>query len=124
MEIARNRIATLPLPPCDDADLTTPSRRSALRVSFGQLIESHYIQVGQRVYSKKRDIVATVKADSQIHWGDQVGSIHKIAALAQGKSAFNGWEYWYCEDHEGKLISIDQLRERYRMQHIPEEHDG
>lgn len=124
VEIARNRIATLPLPLCDDADLTTPSRRSAPRVSFGQLIESHYIQVGQRVYSKKRDIVATVKADSQIHWGDQVGSIHKIAALAQGKSAFNGWEYWYCEDTEGKLISIDALREQYRARHLTGEHHG
>jgi site-specific DNA-methyltransferase (adenine-specific)/modification methylase len=122
VEIARNRIATLPMSLFDDTELITPSKRSAPRVSFGQLIEAQYIQIGQQVYSKKRDIVATVKADSQLHWGDQVGSIHKIAALAQGKSACNGWEYWYCEDAEGKLISIDALREQYRASHMIEEH--
>jgi site-specific DNA-methyltransferase (adenine-specific)/modification methylase len=124
VELARNRIATLPLSLFDDADLVTPSKRSAPRVSFGQLIEAQYIQIGQRVYSKKRDIVATVKADSQLHWGEQVGSIHKIAALAQGKSAFNGWEYWYCEDDAGQLISIDTLREQYRARHLTGEHNG
>jgi site-specific DNA-methyltransferase (adenine-specific)/modification methylase len=124
VELARNRIAALPLSLFDDADLVTPSKRSAPRVSFGQLIEAQYIQIGQRVYSKKRDIVATVKADSQLHWGEQVGSIHKIAALAQGKSAFNGWEYWYCEDDAGQLISIDTLREQYRARHLIEEPNG
>jgi len=113
VEIAKQRIKNLPLTLFDDAELITLSKRSAPRVSFGQLIEAQYIQIGQHIYSKKRDIVATVKADSQLHWGEHVGSIHKIAALAQGKSAFNGWEYWYCEDSEGNLISIDQLREQY-----------
>jgi site-specific DNA-methyltransferase (adenine-specific) len=124
VELARNRIATIPLSLFDDAALVTPSKRSAPRVSFGQLIEAQYIQIGQQVYSKKRDIVATIKADSQLSWGEQVGSIHKIAALAQGKSAFNGWEYWYCEDDQGQLISIDTLREQYRARHLTGEHNG
>jgi site-specific DNA-methyltransferase (adenine-specific)/modification methylase len=118
VEIARQRIAQIPLAHVDDAALITPSKRTAPRVRFGQLVEARYIQVGQAVYSRKRDIVATVKADSQLRWGDQAGSIHKIAALAQGKAACNGWDYWYCEDQQGNLISIDRLREQYRANHL------
>jgi site-specific DNA-methyltransferase (adenine-specific)/modification methylase len=124
VKIARQRLDTLPLAHLDDSVLITPSRRSAPRVSFGQLIAAQYIQVGQQLFSRNREVVATVKADSQLHWGDHVGSIHKIAALAQGKAAFNGWEYWYYDDQNGTLVSIDMLREQYRAQHTetPEQH--
>jgi len=114
--VARERIALLPSTLPDDADLVTRSKRDAPRVRFGQLIEADYIQVGQHLYSRDRHIVATVKADSHLRWQEQTGSIHKIAALAQNKTAYNGWEYWYCEDQEGRLISIDHLRERYRAE--------
>lgn len=115
IEVARKRIEHLPPRLFDQTVLVTKSRRLAPRVSFGQLIESQYIKVGQKVYSKDRSVVATVKADSQLLWGNTTGSIHKIAALAQNKPAFNGWEYWYCEDQEGHFTSIDVLRERYRI---------
>ena len=118
IEIARKRIDTLPMTLLDETELVTPSKRTVPRVSFGQLIESHYITVGQKVYSKDRKVVATVKADSHLLWGNVTGSIHRIAALAQNKPAFNGWEYWYCEDKEGNFISIDVLRERYRIERI------
>ncbi len=121
--IARQRIDELSATPGDDAALITPSKRSAPRVHFGQLIESQYIQIGQPLYSRQRDVVATVKADSQLRWGEHAGSIHNIAALAQGKSACNGWEYWYYEDEAGNLISIDRLREQYRSQHLIAEQD-
>ena len=117
IDIARKRIDNLPLSLLDDADLVTKSKRMVPRVSFGQLIEAHYITVGQKVFSKDRKVVATVKADSHLLWGNVTGSIHRIAALAQNKPAFNGWEYWHCEDQEGNVISIDALRERYRIEH-------
>lgn len=117
IDIARKRIDTLPITLLDETELVTPSKRTVPRVSFGQLIESHYITVGQKVFSKDRKVVATVKADSHLLWGNVTGSIHRIAALAQNKPAFNGWEYWYCEDQEGNFISIDALRERYRIEH-------
>lgn len=58
-----------------------------------------------------------VKADAHLLWGDVSGSIHRIAALAQNKPAFNGWEFWHYEDQAGNLVSIDALRERYRIEH-------
>lgn len=118
--IAQQRIDSIPLQLFSDVELITKSKRDAPRVSFGQLIESGYIHIGQKVYSKDRKIIAIVKSDSQLSWGDQIGSIHRIAAQAQNKSAFNGWEYWYCEDINGNLISIDQLREQYRLENIDE----
>jgi len=114
--IAQQRIASLPHQLFSDAELITKSKRDAPRVSFGQLIETGYVQVGQKVFSKDRKVVATIKADSQLLWEDHTGSIHRIAASIQNRPAFNGWEYWYCEDVTGKLISIDALREKYRAE--------
>lgn len=116
IQAARERIEQIPAPLFDDSELVTKSKRIEPRVSFGQLVEAQYINVGQKLYSKDRRISAVVKADSELLWGDTSGSIHKIAALAQNKPAFNGWEYWYYEDHDGNLISIDYLRERYRTE--------
>jgi site-specific DNA-methyltransferase (adenine-specific) len=117
IEIARQRIDNLLPPRSGEAELVTQSRRTAPRVSFGQLIEAHYLQAGQQVYSKDRSVEATVKADSQLLWNGTAGSIHRIAAIAQRKTASNGWEYWYCEDQQGQLISIDELREQYRVEY-------
>lgn len=116
VEIARQRIAQTPVSFLEDDLLETKSKRAMPRVGFGQLVESQYISVGQKVYSRDRNIVAIVRADSQLQWGNITGSIHKIAALAQNKPAFNGWEYWYCEDREGNLVSIDSIREQYRVE--------
>lgn len=117
VNIARNRLASISEPLLDEATLETKSKRSAPRVSFGQIIEAQYVNIGQKIYSKDRHIEATIKADSHILWGTLSGSIHKIAAIAQGKTAFNGWDYWYFEDKEGKLTSIDELRDKYRAEH-------
>ncbi len=114
--IARERISNIPLTLFDDNDLITPSKRNNPRISFGQLIESKYICIGEKVYSKDKSVIATVKADSQLSWNGQAGSIHKIAATVQGQSAFNGWDYWFVEGGEGNLVSIDALRERYRVE--------
>lgn len=117
IEIARNRIDNLPILLFDETELVTKSKRSAPRVNFGQLIEVDYIKIGQKLYSKDRKIEATVKADSQLLWGNVTGSIHRIAALAQGRAAFNGWEYWYIEDSASKLVSIDELRDHFRTEY-------
>jgi site-specific DNA-methyltransferase (adenine-specific) len=116
IDVARKRIDSLPLQLFDETELVTWSKRSAPRVSLGQLIEGNYLNIGQRLYSKDRKIKATIKADSQLIWGDVIASIHRVAALVLNRSAFNGWEYWYAEDSESKLVSIDELREKYRTE--------
>jgi site-specific DNA-methyltransferase (adenine-specific) len=115
--IARQRIAALPQADVDPALLATRSKRHAPRVSFGQLIESGYVQIGQQLVSNDGRVVATIKADAQIIWDDQVGSIHRIAALAQAKPACNGWEFWFAVEPDGSRVCLDILRERYRQAH-------
>ena len=125
IEIARERIANIPPPRLDTDVLITKSKRDLPRVSFGQLIEIGYLKVGQRIYSKSQDYAATIKADSQLIWGDVTGSIHKTAAKVLGKSAYNGWEFWYYEDESGQLVSIDKLRDKYRKENnLVDEHGG
>ena len=45
----------------------------------------------------------------------QQGSIHRLGAQVQGKTACNGWTYWHFEA-EGVRKPIDALREEARRQ--------
>lgn len=121
VEIARQRIESIPTPLFDDNLLVTETRRNQPRVEFATLVEQQYLKVGQRLFSAKRDVQAAIKADGHIAAGKIVGSIHKVAALLSGKPAYNGWEFWYFEDKSGELISIDRLRDRYREEHHGDE---
>ncbi len=114
--IAQKRIDEIPLQLFPETTFVTESKRTLPRVSFGQLIEAQLIKPGQKLYSKDSKKSAVVKADSQLGWETYTGSIHKIAATAQGLPAFNGWEYWYYLDDSEQLVSIDQLREKYRAE--------
>ena len=116
LDLARHRIAAIAGPQVEDSVLVTPSKRTAPRVSFAQLIEAGLISIGQSVYSKDRLVVAQVQADSHLLWNAQRGSIHRIAALAQAKTNHNGWDYWFVEDEQQRLVSIEALRERYRVE--------
>lgn len=115
--VARSRIDGIVPPTCDDAVFATKSKRSVTRVTFGQLIENGYLQIGQTVYAQDRTIQAIIKADSHLSHRNVVGSIHQVAALIQGRAAANGWEFWSIEDSLGNLVSIDTLRDRFRADH-------
>ena len=117
IEVAKQRIASIPPPQVEPNLLVTPSKRDLPRVTVGQLLEAQYLKVGQRLYSKSRSHSAVIKADSQLKMNNFVGSIHKVAAKVLGKSDYNGWEFWYYEDEMAQLVSIDRLRNKYRYDH-------
>ena len=48
-----------------------------------------------------------------VAFGDSVGSIHKMGAMAQGLDACNGWTFWHLETPKG-LQLIDELRAKVR----------
>ncbi len=56
-----------------------------------------------------------MKADGSLSSGGNQGSIHRLGAIVQGKSACNGWTYWHFEA-DGKLKPIDLLREQAKRQ--------
>jgi len=111
---AEARIAAIdPLPEAALAPFMTA--REAPRVPFAALVERGLVAAGQRLVDARRRHSAVVRADGAIKFGDAVGSIHRVGALAQGAEACNGWAFWHVETRKG-LTSIDTLRARVRAE--------
>jgi modification methylase len=106
---ARERIAAIETMKTSVLD-TVRSKRAEPRVPFGTIIELGMLPPGSPLYDERRRVRAEVKADGSVALPGMQGSIHRVGAFAQGKSACNGWTFWHFE-REGKLTSIDTLRE-------------
>src|SRR5271155_2660168 len=89
--------------------------REAPRVPFAALIERGLVSPGIKLVDAKRRHRALVRADGALSFGDAVGSIHRIGALAQGLEACNGWTFWHIETPQG-LTVIDTLRAQMRSE--------
>ncbi len=89
--------------------------REAPRVPFAALLERGLVSAGAKLVDAKKRHKALVRADGAVSLGDQVGSIHRIGALAQGLEACNGWTFWHLETPKG-LVSIDALRAEIRAE--------
>jgi modification methylase len=103
--------ATVPLPEATLAPFMTA--REAPRVPFAALLERGLVAPGARLTDAKRRHKALVRADGAIAFGEAVGSIHRIGALAQGLDACNGWAFWHVETPKG-LVPIESLRAEVR----------
>ena len=111
---ADERIAKIrPLPP--SALETQRSKRAEPRVPFGTIVELGILEPGAALFDPAAKIRAEVKADGTLAWGGSQGSIHRLGAEVQGKTACNGWTFWHFEA-EGKLKPIDLLREEAKRQ--------
>jgi len=89
--------------------------RDAPRVPFAALIERGLIKPGARLVDEKKRHRALVRADGAVALGPNVGSIHRIGALALGADACNGWTFWHVETPKG-LTLIDDLRAKIRAE--------
>ncbi|MCB1515153.1 MAG: site-specific DNA-methyltransferase, partial [Hyphomicrobiaceae bacterium] len=111
---ARERIAGIEaLPP--SALETQRSKRAEPRVPFGTIVELGILAPGSALYDPKAAIRAEVKADGTLAHRGQQGSIHRLGAHVQGKSACNGWTFWHFKDR-GRLQPIDLLRDKAKRQ--------
>ena len=90
------------------------SKRAEPRVPFGTLIELGILRAGAKLYDERRSVLAEVKADGTLAVPTGRGSIHRMGAAVQGKSACNGWTFWHY-DEGGKLKPIDALRDRAKV---------
>jgi modification methylase len=109
---AEARIAQVE-PLSGDALAITQSKRSAPRVAFGTVVELGIVTPGTRLVDDKRRFKAEVRADGSIAYKGAQGSIHRLGAQVQGRSACNGWTFWHVEQG-GKLEPIDRLRDKAR----------
>ena len=89
--------------------------REAPRVPFSALIERGLVTPGVKLTDAKKRHKALVRADGALSFGEKVGSIHRIGALAQGLDACNGWTFWHVETPKG-LTSIDTFRAQVRAE--------
>ncbi len=90
------------------------SKRAEPRVPFGSLIELGMLRPGAPLFDERRRVRAEVKADGTLAVPGSRGSIHRLGAIVQGKSACNGWTFWHYETG-GKLEPIDSLREKAKV---------
>ncbi len=108
-KFANDRIAAVtPLPA--SALETLRSKRAEPRVPFGTIVELGLVTPGSQLFDSHARIHAEVKADGTLAAKGRQGSIHRLGAELQGKSACNGWTYWHFKS-EGRLHPIDELRE-------------
>jgi len=110
---AQRIAATEPLP--EPALAPFLSARDAPRVPFSALIERGLVSAGQTLVDARRRHAALVRPDGALAFGNIVGSIHRVGAIAQGLEACNGWTFWHVETHSG-LTLIDSLRTKLRAE--------
>ena len=111
---AKERIRkVIPIAPAD-LDVMG-SKKSEVRVPFGQIVEAGLLQPGDTVWCPKGKSSAKVRADGSLAIGDLTGSIHKVGAIIQSQPACNGWTYWHFKSDKG-LAPIDVLRSKVRAE--------
>ncbi len=111
---ARERIARVrPLPPSSLE--VSKGKRGEPRVPFGTIIELGILEPGAALTDERGRIRAEVKADGTLAVEGRQGSIHRLGAELQGKTACNGWTFWHFEA-EGQRKPIDALRELAKRQ--------
>ena len=87
----------------------SPTKREAVRVPFGSLVERGFIAPGTAVFDRQRRVSATVTADGTLVAGAVRGSIHQVGAALQNAPSCNGWTFWHFE-RGGVLLPLDTLR--------------
>ena len=102
--------------PVSPADLEVMgSKKSEVRVPFGQIVEAGLLRPGDTVWCPKGKSSAKVRADGSLAIGDLTGSIHKVGAMIQSQPACNGLTYWHFKSDKG-LAPIDVLRSKVRAE--------
>lgn len=109
---AEQRIAAIEPAPTDMVEVTE-SKRDAVRVPFGSLVEQGLINTGETLFDSRRRFVAKVRADGSLIAEKLRGSIHQVAAAMQSLPSCNGWTFWHVE-RQGQIVPIDHLRDRLR----------
>ena len=114
--VAQARIDAIQVEPFDpDVFDLRGKKRKAPRIPFSAVLENGLLSPGQMVYFKKdHALAAKIKPNGKLRMGDQEGSIHQMGRKITGGSPCNGWDHWYYETPEGKLLPLETLRQMLR----------
>ena len=115
VQLAKKRIEAVM--PMDETLLDAHENQGHVKVPFGTLVETGYIEAGTTLLDKAGGRHALVRPDGRLMSHEHgIGSIHTLAALMQNLPACNGWLFWYITN-QGQMMSINELREAYRHDH-------
>ena len=87
-----------------------------MKVKMEDMIADGYFHTGERFLMKDKDTAGiTLKSNGKLDWNGNEINIHVAAARVRGVKAnrLNGFDCWYVE-RDGKLVSIDDIRNEYR----------
>lgn len=118
VKVAQNRIDAIQPELFDNATFDVMSKsKVAPKVEFSLLVENGFLQPGQKIYfSRDKTRAATIKPDARLRTEDGFeGSIHKAGSHYMKGAPCNGWEHWYLTENGG-MISLDDVRQRYRIE--------
>ena len=87
----------------------SPTKREAVRIPFGNLVERGLVPPGTVLMDRQRRVQATVTADGTLTAGSIRGSIHQVGAALQNAPSCNGWTFWHLE-RAGILVVLDTVR--------------
>ncbi len=109
-KVADDRISKIK--PYESDTLKYLVERTKPKVPFGNLLQEGFIKVGENLVDKFGNHKAKVMADGSLKTDEDFGSIHSLSAKILNKTSNNGWIFWYAI-RDGKLRSIDELRDEY-----------
>jgi modification methylase len=95
-----------------EAEWVEGEKGKQARVPFTALLKERLIKEGETLYARKTCAAASVLADGNLQYRNQIGSIHKIGAFIQQTPSCNGWKFWYIV-RDNNSIPIDDLRSEY-----------
>ena len=84
------------------------------KVPMTKLIEFDYIHPGQKLYNKDRSKEVVITANGYVSDGDEDLSIHKMSAKLLGITNNNGWDYFWVENKNKELVTLNSLRYKYQ----------
>jgi modification methylase len=114
VQLAQERIDSIPSQPFSEAVYTFPSRRGRPHLPLGALLACGMLLPGQTLYfDKSSDVTATLLANGALQQDGQTGTIHQLARAIKNAPC-NGWEHWYYLDESAAhLLPLDVLRQEY-----------
>ena len=84
------------------------------KVPMTKLIEFDYIHPGQKLYNKDKSKEVVITASGYVNDGEEDLSIHKMSAKLLGLTNNNGWDYFWVENNNKELVTLDSLRYKYQ----------
>ena len=89
------------------------AEKSPSRVPFKTLIDSGFIRVGAKLYTRKRyGKEALVLDTGNLMLDGMIGSIHQMGAFIEKTQSCNGWGFWYYQEKD-KFYLLDEIRKAY-----------